>query len=134
MIHITVCRCGHYDVPTLDRCVNCGQPLSVVTLEARGKVLTWTVLHNVPEGLPRPLRLFLVEFSNGMKMLCRGGEACEEMGKSVRVREESGIFHCEPWDRWTEARSQVTRSVADLWEKIRPRTSGEREAKRRSSR
>lgn len=132
MIRISVCRCGHYDIPTLDRCVHCGQPVRVVDLEARGRVLTWTILHHVPEGLPRPLRLFLVELANGMKMLCRGPEACETMGQTVRVREEQGIFHCEPWNRWAETKGRTLHAVANLWKKIRPLSVTEKEAARRA--
>lgn len=133
MIRLAVCRCGHYDVVTVDRCVNCGKPMRELELEARGVILTWTVLYNVPEGLPRPLHLTLVELANGMKMLCRGSQETQGVGRAVRVREETGVFVCEAVNRWQEFRRKVNNAAEAFRKVIESRGSQSMEQTRRNS-
>ncbi len=69
----TRCRsCGRVFYPPKPMCPICGsRDVERIVLPQRGKVITWTVQHVVPEGyrVRAPLVIAIIELENGAKVL-----------------------------------------------------------------
>ena len=96
-----VCECGMVFLPPRERCVKCSSHTGPIEINDVGNVLTYTVLHVVPDGFDPPLILGLIQL-DGV------GEVERESGWKVEGDEEiMGGMQGERESRWT-----VTTTVA----------------------
>jgi uncharacterized OB-fold protein len=51
-------------------CPHCGNSMTPIELGDDAVLLTYTILHTVPEGFKAPINLALVELEQGPKLLC----------------------------------------------------------------
>lgn len=65
-------KCGKTFYPPKPSCPYCGyRETEVVELPKKGRVISWTIEHTVPEGyrIEAPLVVALIELENGVKIL-----------------------------------------------------------------
>ena len=97
------CDCGQIMVPPKDRCIFCNGKTSEIKIDNSGKILTYTILHAVPEGFDAPLLLGLIELHGVRdtlnftppKILCAGQvpEPELEMNLIVKVMEKNNKYY-----------------------------------------
>ena len=90
------CRCGFASVSEKTRCPRCGRQMEEAEWPDQGKVLSFTPLHAIPEGLDDPYNLVLVEIAEkGPKIVCwTSGKLKEE--DEVSVADWNGKLICTP--------------------------------------
>ncbi len=97
MVEASICSCGQLTTPPRRSCLKCGRIMKAIELENKGKILTYTTLHAVPEGFQAPLDIVMVELDKGAKLLCRyRGDPKPEMGMDVNLKKERDQYYCEP--------------------------------------
>ncbi|MGY5880083.1 MAG: zinc ribbon domain-containing protein [Candidatus Thorarchaeota archaeon] len=93
-IRIKASRCPECDkviVPPRDLCPYCrykSTGTNIIELGNEGKVLSFTELHQPPEGFDPPLKMALVELEFGAAVLCLGAEDFDstvEIGSQVTL-------------------------------------------------
>jgi len=64
-------RCGKINYPKRPICLNCrGRDFTEVKISGEGKLLTYTHLYAIPEGVEQlPLTLGLIEFEEGIRVI-----------------------------------------------------------------
>jgi len=79
--------CGFAIFPKHARCPKCkGRRFSEVGLR-EGRVVTYTVLHATPPGIPKPLQLAIAEFEHGVRLIAQVSRGNAEIGKRVTLVE-----------------------------------------------
>jgi len=89
------CKCGYMTVARKLRCPNCGKQMKPADWEDKGKVLSFTYLNAIPEGLPDPYNLALVEIQDGPKMVCWTSGRLKE-NDIVVITQHNGKYICSP--------------------------------------
>lgn len=64
------CQCGKVSVPPRDRCPLCGRGMERTEVSNKGRLLSYTVVHVVPEGFDAPRSVALVQLGSGARVLC----------------------------------------------------------------
>ncbi len=77
------------------RCAKCGKQMKPADWADKGKVLSFTYLKALPEGLSDPYNLALVEIEEGPKMVCWTSGRLKE-NDIVAVEQHDGKFFCDP--------------------------------------
>jgi uncharacterized OB-fold protein len=97
MVEGFICKCGEITASKRTTCIKCGNKLDQIKLPDSGKILTYTVLHAVPEGFDPPLSLVMVKLEKGAKLLCSyNGESKLKTGMDVAIGEKNGLYLCKP--------------------------------------
>ena len=68
-------ECHRVVVPPRETCPYCGKGAgtsTIVELDSKGHILTFTVANMPPEGFEPPLKMALVELAQGAVILCLG--------------------------------------------------------------
>ncbi len=90
------CRCGYASVSEKTRCPRCGRQMKAAEWPDQGKVLSFTPLQAIPEGLENPYNLVLVELDEkGPKVVCWTSGRLKEP-EEVVVTELNGKLICAP--------------------------------------
>lgn len=105
----SACECGRILLPPRDRCLFCSGSTQPVETGNIGIILTYTVLHVVPQGCEPPLILGLIQLERDLelhgsdstpilpKLVCVGDIPEDEiqMGLTVRVTKVGERYHFE---------------------------------------
>lgn len=67
---VSSCKCGKIVPLKREICPHCGKKMTIIECGNDAKLLTYTILHIVPEGFEAPINLTLVELEKGAKFLC----------------------------------------------------------------
>lgn len=89
------CKCGYMTVAKKQSCPKCSKPMKPAEWEDKGKVLSFTYLNAIPEGLPDPYNLALVEIEDGPKMVCWTLGRLKE-NDIVVITQHNGKYICSP--------------------------------------
>jgi uncharacterized OB-fold protein len=89
------CRCGFATVSGKKVCPRCGKVMKPAEWPDEGKVLSFTRLQAVPEGLSDPYNLALVAVEDGPKLVCWTSGTLEE-NDDVQIVEVNGKHLCAP--------------------------------------
>jgi uncharacterized OB-fold protein len=90
------CRCGFASVSQKAKCPRCGNQMKPAEWPDEGKVLSFTALHAVPEGLSDRYNLVLVEVARkGPKVICWTPRELDEE-EEVSVIDRDGKLFCFP--------------------------------------
>ena len=102
-INATACNCGQVFIPSKDRCIKCSGTTKPLELTGNGTILTYTILHMVPDGLESPLILGIIELDipsekpelQPPKLVCVGElEKHElEIGAKVKIIKNEGKYY-----------------------------------------
>ena len=88
------CNCGKIVVLYRKICPNCGKQMTSIEFENDAEILTHTKLYTVPEGFNSPIFLALVEFEQGIKLLCEcKNENDLKIGKKGKVIKEKNKYY-----------------------------------------
>jgi uncharacterized OB-fold protein len=79
------------------RCPKCGRQMKPADWADKGKVLSFTYLKALPEGLTDSYNLALVEIEDGPKMVCWTTGRLKE-NDVVVITQLDGKFFCSPED------------------------------------
>jgi uncharacterized protein len=62
--------CGRHSFPQRPLCPHCGsESISDIVLATRGRVASWTVVHQAPPPLQTPYTLVTVDLDDGVRLL-----------------------------------------------------------------
>jgi uncharacterized OB-fold protein len=89
------CRCGFATISEKALCPRCGKRMKDAEWPDEGKVLSFTRLQAIPEGLPDPYNLALVEVPKGPKLVCWTSGTLRE-NDAVNIVEQKGKYICSP--------------------------------------
>ncbi len=90
------CRCGFSTTSQRLKCPRCGRPMKPAEWADEGKVLSFTLLQAIPEGLTDPHDLAMVEIAGrGPKVVCWTQTKLEE-DERVLVTDSDGRYVCVP--------------------------------------
>lgn len=89
------CKCGYMTVAKKMRCTKCGKQMKPADWEDKGKVLSFTYLNAIPEGLSDLYNIALVEVEDGPKMVCWISGTVEE-NDVVVITQRDGKYICSP--------------------------------------
>jgi uncharacterized OB-fold protein len=79
--------CGHYFIPQRQLCPRCRGTMQKATVEGKGKILSWTIVHVTPVGVPSPRTVALVGLDCGASVLCLVADSRKlDIGQVVEVR------------------------------------------------
>lgn len=88
------CRCGFASISQKTKCPRCGNQMKPSEWPDEGRVLSFTALRAVPEGLDSAYDLALVEVDRkGPKIVCWTSEKLKEEAK-VSVADLDGRLFC----------------------------------------
>lgn len=87
------CKCGFATISDKRLCPRCGKRLESAEWPDEGKVLSFTRLQAVPEGLTDPYNLALVAVNRGPKLICWTSKTLRE-DDIVTVVEQKGKYLC----------------------------------------
>ena len=62
--------CKRHFIPPRKLCPNCRRSMQKTTVEGKGTILSWTVVHVTPEGIPSPRTVAMVGLECGASVLC----------------------------------------------------------------
>lgn len=90
------CKCGYATNSQRAKCPKCGRLMKPAEWADEGKVLSFTPLQAIPEGMLDPYNLALVEIDGkGPKVVCwTQGKLTER--ENVLVTESAGNLMCVP--------------------------------------
>ncbi len=91
------CRCGFATVSMRKVCPKCGRIMEEAEWPDEGKVLSFTRLQAVPEGLKEPHNLALIGIEKGPKLVCWTTSMLEEEDE-VTIADVGGKYLCSPID------------------------------------
>ncbi len=91
------CRCGFATVSMRKVCPKCGRIMEEAEWPDEGKVLSFTRLQAVPEGLKEPHNLALIGIDKGPKLVCWTTSMLEEEDE-VTIADVGGKYLCSPID------------------------------------
>ena len=84
--------CGRYFIPHRELCPRCRGAMQKATVAGKGEILSWTVVHVTPEGVPSPRTVALVGLECGASVLCLVTDNRKlEMGAEVEVAFADGL-------------------------------------------
>lgn len=67
---VNCAQCERKSFPLREVCPFCGSPdVEHIVLSSRGKVVSWTVVHQAPPPLQTPYRLVTVDLDDGVRLL-----------------------------------------------------------------
>jgi uncharacterized OB-fold protein len=89
------CRCNYATTSNRRICPRCGKKMEPSEWPDEGKVLSFTRLQAIPEGLKDPHNLALVAIENGPKLICWTTGTLKEYD-SVTIVERQGNMFCAP--------------------------------------
>ena len=90
------CKCGFATTSLRNKCPRCGRLMTPAEWADEGKVLSFTHLQAVPEGMSDPYDLVLVKINRkGPKVVCWAKKKMDE-NESVLVTESGGKYMCVP--------------------------------------
>lgn len=89
------CRCGFVTLSLKRVCPRCGRHMKTGEWPDEGKVLSFTRLQAVPEGLQDPYNMVLVEIEDGPKLVCWTSGTLKEKDE-VSISEVKGKYICTP--------------------------------------
>lgn len=89
------CRCGFATVSDRRVCPRCGKVMKTAEWPDEGKVLSFTRLQAIPEGLTDPYNLALVAVKKGPKLVCWTSGTLRE-NDEVNITEIKGKLLCAP--------------------------------------
>lgn len=89
------CRCGYATTSHRSICPRCGKKMRPSEWPDEGRVLSFTRLRAIPEGLKEPYDLALVAVEHGPKLICWTSGTLNE-NDSVTIVEEKGNMFCSP--------------------------------------
>jgi len=89
------CRCGFATISGKMVCPRCGKTMKAAEWPDEGKVLSFTKLQAIPEGLSDPYNLVLVAVEKGPKLVCWTSGILKE-NDAVQIMEAKGKFLCAP--------------------------------------
>jgi uncharacterized OB-fold protein len=93
------CRCGFATTSQRNKCPKCGRLMTPAEWADVGKVLSFTRLQAVPEGMSDPYDLVLVGIDRkGPKVVCWAKDKLDE-NEGVLVTESGGKYLCVPKSR-----------------------------------
>ncbi|MFQ5838685.1 MAG: Zn-ribbon domain-containing OB-fold protein [Thermoplasmata archaeon] len=81
--------CGRLTYPVHFLCHDCGSRKFEEVEVSEGTLLTYTVIHAPPPGVPSPLTLGIAEFEGGVRAL---GQLSEPMEIGAKVRAEWAVL------------------------------------------
>ncbi len=88
--------CGKHVIPLRPKCPGCGGATKNISIEGKGSILSWTIVHVTPEGIPSPRTVALVALACGAAVLCLVTDNRQlEMGAQVRVGLVDGLHQME---------------------------------------
>lgn len=85
------CGCGKVSVPPKVRCPLCGKPMAGTEVANKGRILSYTVVHVVPDGFDAPRAVALVELDSGARVLAEI-EDDHPLDSKVEVLPEGDTF------------------------------------------
>lgn len=88
------CRCGFATLSDRRLCPRCERRMKPEEWADEGKVLSFTRLQAVPEGLQEPHDMALVQVEKGPKLVCWTTRALKE-NDIVRIVDADGKYMCE---------------------------------------
>lgn len=91
------CRCGFSTVSSRKVCPKCGRVMEEAEWPDDGRVLSFTRLQAVPEGLREPHNLALVGIDKGPKIVCWTTSTLNE-DDEVTIADVNGKYFCNPVD------------------------------------
>jgi len=90
------CKCGFATFSQKSKCPRCGKMMKPTQWPDEGKVLSFTPLQAIPEGLENPYNLALVAIEDkGPKIACWTSGKLKE-NDEVSVIDWNGKFICAP--------------------------------------
>ena len=89
------CRCSYATTSQKRICPRCGKKMKPSEWPDEGKVLSFTRLEAIPEGLKDPYNLALVAIEKGPKLICWTSGTLKE-NDSVTIVEQKGNMFCGP--------------------------------------
>ncbi len=91
------CKCGFSTVSIRKACPKCGRVMEDAEWPDEGRVLSFTKLQAVPEGLKVPHNLALVGIDGGPKLVC-WTTATLNANDEVAIADVGGKYFCNPVD------------------------------------
>jgi uncharacterized OB-fold protein len=93
-IKILKCGCGMISLPPSKTCNKCQSKTSIIEIESKGIVLSFTQLYVPPTGFTAPLGIALVELSENARIICNStSEKKYEIGDEVTVSSENDHWY-----------------------------------------
>jgi len=89
------CKCGFATLSDKRICPRCGKRMRPEEWPDEGKVLSFTRLQAIPEGLEDPYNMALVGIEKGPKVICWTSGTLKEKDE-VRITEVKGRYICVP--------------------------------------
>ena len=89
------CKCSYATISHRRICPRCGKKMKPSEWPNEGKVLSFTRLQAIPEGLKDPYNLALVAIENGPKLICWTSGTLKE-NDLVTIVEQKGNMFCGP--------------------------------------
>jgi uncharacterized OB-fold protein len=87
------CKCGFATISDKRICPRCGKRMKPEEWKDEGKVVSFTRLQAVPEGLQDPYNLALVAVPKGPKLVCWTSGMLKE-NDPVTIVEQKGKYLC----------------------------------------
>jgi len=87
------CKCGFSTVSSRKVCPKCGRMMAEAEWPDEGRVLSFTRLQALPEGLKEPHNLALVGIEKGPKLVCWTKSTLNE-NDEVAIADVSGKYFC----------------------------------------
>lgn len=85
--------CGRHYIPLRKLCPNCRGTTQNTAVEGNGRLLSWTVVHVTPEGIPSPRTVALVGLECGASVLCLVTDNRKlEIGSEARIALADGLY------------------------------------------
>ncbi len=91
------CKCGFSTVSSRKVCPRCGRIMVQAEWPDKGRVLSFTRLRALPEGLKEPHNLALVGIEEGPKLVCWTKENLNE-NDPVTIEDVNGKYFCNAVD------------------------------------
>jgi uncharacterized OB-fold protein len=96
MVKASYCKCRDLFVPPKKYCSKCDTEPDQISIEPRGKILTFTVVHVTTEGFDTPLGIALVELGQELKLMCNiQTDRTFKIGDVIKLKMESDRWVCE---------------------------------------
>ncbi len=91
------CKCGFSTVSIRKACPKCGRVMQEAEWPDKGRVLSFTSLQAVPEGLKDPHNMALVGIEKGPNLVCWTKATLKE-DDDVTIADVGGKYFCNPID------------------------------------
>ena len=91
------CKCGFSTISMRKVCPRCGRIMEEAEWPNEGRVLSFTKLDAVPEGLKERYNLALVGIDKGPRLVCWSKSTLND-NEVVTISDVSGKYFCNPVD------------------------------------